>query len=112
MQRSLLLAWLVPTSLALSGCVAGMAASAVGMAAHSAHGTPRGNAELAPLARQECSAQAARHGTVHIIDVEQSSAARIVVWGTVTAGSIRQSFECRFGTAVTSFKLRPIAAAR
>jgi hypothetical protein len=97
-------------SLPLGGCVAGMAASAAGMAIRSAQGEPQSNRHLQPTARTACSAHAAQFGTVHIIDVEQRSVGKIVVWGTVTDAKERRSFECAFTDKVTGFKLRPIAA--
>ncbi len=100
------------SALWLGGCVAGMAANAVGMAAAAARGEPRSNQHLQPAARDACTAQAAAYGTVRIIDVEQRSAIRIIVWGTVDDGKQRRSFECGFGTRITSFKLRPIAERR
>ena len=99
-------------ALALQGCVASMAASAVGMAARSARGAPASNEHLKPQATAACSARAAQHGVVRIIDVEQRSEAKIVVWGTAGEGAARRSFECAYGTKITSFKLRTIAAAQ
>ena len=96
----------------LGGCVAGMAVSAAGLAAQSARGTPQSNANLQPAARQACEASAARYGAVHIIDVEQHGISKIIVWGTVDDGKQRQSFQCDFGTRITSFKLRPITSSR
>jgi hypothetical protein len=96
----------------LGGCVAGMAANAVAMAAASARGEPQSNRHLQPVAQQACTAHAASYGTVLIIDVQQRSTSRIIVWGTVDDGKQRRSFECGFGTSITSFKLRPISAAR
>ncbi|WP_114226502.1 MULTISPECIES: hypothetical protein [Sphingomonas] len=96
--------------LPLAGCVAGMVAGAAGMAAREAQGRPQSNAALAPQARAACTARAAPLGTVAIIDVVQDSVDRLTVWGTVTGASGRQSFECRFTTAITAFKLRPIPA--
>jgi hypothetical protein len=95
--------------LPLGGCVAGMAASAVGMAARAAQGTPQSNAQLRPGAVEACSAQAAAYGAVHIIDVEQRSVDRLIVWGTAGEGQQRRSFECHFTTRVVAFKLRQIA---
>ena len=100
------------SALALGGCVAGMAANAVAMAAAGARGEPASNQHLQPTARDACTAQAAAYGTVHIIDIEQRTASRIIVWGTVDDGKQRRSFECGFGTRITSLKLRPINAAR
>ena len=102
----------VAGAVALQGCVAGMAASAVGMAARSARGAPASNEHLKPQASAACSARAAQHGVVKIIDVEQRSEARIVVWGTAGEGTARRSFECAYGTKITGFKLRTIAAAK
>ena len=100
------------SAFALSGCVAGMAVSAAGMAAQSARGAPRSNANLQPQARQACESNAAQYGAVHIIDVEQHSVGKIIVWGTVDDGKQRRSFQCDFGTRVTGFKLRPIPPTR
>ncbi|HEU5286661.1 MAG TPA: hypothetical protein VFU20_09200 [Sphingomicrobium sp.] len=98
--------------LALGGCVAAMAASAAGMAAQGARGRPQSNDHLKPAARAECEAHAARYGSVRIIDVEQRSTSKIVVWGTVGEGEQRRSFECAYGTKVTGFKLRAITPGR
>jgi hypothetical protein len=98
--------------LALGGCVAGMVASAAGMAVKAARGQPKSNAHLQPTAKAACSDHAARYGAVHIIDVEQRSVDRIVVWGTVDDGKRRRSFECGFKTAMAYFKLRDISARR
>jgi len=100
------------SGLALSGCVAGMAVSAAGLAAQSARGAPQSNASLQPEARKACEAHAAQYGAAHIIDVEQHSISKIIVWGTVGDGKQRQSFECDFGTKITGFKLRPITPSR
>ena len=94
--------------LAVGGCVAGMAASAVGMAARSAQGQPASNEHLKPEAAAACSAQASPYGAVRIIDVEQRNTSKIVVWGTVGDGKERRSFECAYGTKITGFKLRAI----
>ena len=110
--RILLLPLLVASSLALGGCVAAMAASAASMAAQGARGRPSSNEHLKPAARSECEAHAARHGTVRIIDVEQRTASKIIVWGTVGEGDQRRSFECSYGTRMTGFKLRAIAPGR
>ena len=96
----------------LSGCVASMAVSALGMAAQSARGRPVSNEALQPQAREQCSAQAARYGAVHVIDVEQHRVDKIIVWGTVDDGKLKQSFQCDFGAKITGFTLRPIAPQR
>jgi hypothetical protein len=89
-----------------------MAASAVGMAAQGAQGQRASNETLGPQAREACSAQAARYGAVHVIDVEQRRVDKIIVWGTVDDGKRKQSFQCDFGTGITGFRLRPINPGR
>jgi hypothetical protein len=96
----------------LSGCVPMMAVSAASMAAQAAQGSPTSNESLQPRAREACSAQAAQYGAVHVIDVEQHSVAKIIVWGTIDDGKQKQSFQCDFGTKISGFKLRPIHAER
>ncbi len=105
LRTTLLLLTLTP---GVSGCVASMAASAIGMAAKSARGAPVSNEGLGPQARAACEAQAAQYGAVHIIDVEQNRVDKIIVWGTVEKGGVKQSFQCDFGRKITSFKLRKI----
>ena len=104
--------FLLASGLALGGCVAGMVASAAGMAAQGARGQPRSNANLQPEARAACESNAAQYGAVRIIDVEQHSISKIIVWGTVGDGKQRRSFQCDFGTKVTGFKLRQITPSR
>jgi hypothetical protein len=96
----------------LSACVAGMAASAISMAAKSGQRAPLSNQELQPQAREACTARAAQYGTAHVIDVVQDKVDRIIVWGTVESGTQRQSFQCNFGTQITAFALRPITPQR
>lgn len=108
MTRKLVLSLLVACVPMLGGCVAGLAVSAVDMAARSARGEPKSNEHLQPAAAQACTARASQYGKVHIIDVEQRTTSRIVVWGTVDDGNQRRSFRCAYGTKITSFKLRAI----
>lgn len=108
MSTRLLLVALVAAILPLGGCVAGLAASAAGMAVEGAEGHPQSNALLRPNAKAACTRQAAAYGKVHIIDVEQHTVDKIIVWGTVDDGRQRRSFECGFTTSVSSFKLREI----
>lgn len=108
MLRPLLSSLLLTGSLALGGCVAGMAVSAVDLAARSAKGQPVNNEHLQPTAANDCTTYAAQYGTVHIIDVEQHTPAKIIVWGTVDDGKAKQSFQCNYGSKITGFKLRPI----
>jgi hypothetical protein len=97
-------------ALPLGGCAAGIAASAAGMAIRSAKGDPQGNQHLQPGARSACSAHAAQFGAVRIIDVEQRSPGKIIVWGTVTDATQRRSFECAFTDRIVGFKLQVIKA--
>ena len=103
---------LLGSALTLSGCLPMMAASAISMAASSAKGRPVSNAHLAPAAEASCSTMAAQYGTVHVIDVQQASVGKIIVWGTAGEGARKQSFECHFGAAITAFKLRAITPAQ
>ena len=98
--------------LALGGCVAGMVAGAAGTAVQAARAHSDSNAHLQPIAKTACTVQADRYGVVHIIDVEQRSVNKIVVWGTIGEGEQQRSFECGFRTAITYFKVRPIRARR
>jgi hypothetical protein len=93
---------------AVGGCVPMMAASAVSMVGQAAEGRPVSNEALQPQARDACTAQAAKYGTVNVIDVEQHRANQIIVWGTVEDARQKRSFECDFGTRISAFKLRPI----
>jgi hypothetical protein len=102
---ALLLLGAVPT---LVGCVPMMAASAVSAVAQSAQGQPVSNEAYQGTARDQCTAKATPYGTVSIIDVEQHSVNKIIVWGTVGEGAAKRSFECDFTTQITGFKLRPI----
>jgi hypothetical protein len=63
---------------------------------------------LKPQASAACTARASQYGAVRIIDVEQRSASKIVVWGTAGDGQQRRSFECAYGTSITGFRLRAI----
>jgi hypothetical protein len=95
-------------SLALGGCVASIAASAVGAAIQSAKKPDDPNADPGPDALKACHAHAAQHGTVHIIDVERRSGSKAIVWGTVQNEAERRSFECRYAGKIVDFKLRAI----
>lgn len=96
---------------ALGGCVPMMAASAVTTVARSAQGQPVSNEGYQPTARDQCTAQAAQYGVVNVIDVEQHSIDKIIVWGTVGEGTAKRSFECDFTTHISGFKLRSITPA-
>ena len=102
---------IVVAASALGGCAAQAVLAAAQLANYIPAPERASNAHLRPAASQACSQRAASHGTVHIIDVEQRRADRIVVWGSVTdASQVRRSFECHFTTSVVGFKLREIGA--
>lgn len=98
--------------LGLNGCAAGIATSAAGILVRSARGTPQSNAHLTPEAVRACRTHAAQYGTVHVIDVEQRARSRIIVWGTVSDGQGRRSFQCTFGERIVAFQLRAITPRR
>lgn len=108
MKRSTLL--LMLGAPALSGCVPMMAVSAVSMVGQAAAGHPTSNAGFGAQARDACTSEAARYGTVDVIDVEQHRVDQIIVWGTVDDARQKRSFECDYGTKIKAFKLRPIRA--
>jgi len=108
MRRVIALALLGATCPALGGCLPMMAVSAASMAAQGAEGRPTSNAAYQPQARDACNQQAAKYGTVNIIDVEQHRVDKIIVWGTVDDGKQKRSFQCDYGTRITAFKLREI----
>ena len=110
MNRIMASALLAGSALALSSCVAGLAVGAAGMAARGVAGTPKNNEQAHSVAATDCSTRASQYGNVRIIDVEQRSPSKIVVWGTVDDGKQRRSFECHYATRITGFKLRPIAS--
>ncbi len=89
-----------------------MAASAVSTVAQSAQGRPVSNEGYQSTAREQCTAQAAQYGSVSIIDVEQHSVSKIIVWGTVEDATQKRSFECDFTTKISGFKLRVITPVR
>jgi hypothetical protein len=111
-MRNVALSALTLGSLLLSGCVYGLAASAVGAAARSAGPDPAyaGEALVLP-ASEACRAQATTHGAVHIIDIERRSHGSVRVYGTIENAEGRRAFECDFrGDRVTGFRLRQIGA--
>ena len=109
MTRILVAVLLAGSALALGGCVASLAVSGANMVAKGVAGKPKDNEQAQPAAATECSTRAAQYGRVHLIDVEQHSPSRIIVWGTVDDGKQRRSFECHYTTKVTGFTLRAIA---
>ncbi|MEG3143246.1 hypothetical protein U1839_01150 [Sphingomonas sp. RT2P30] len=111
-MRILIIGLLVGGAMALEGCVPMMAASAAGAAIRGARGTPASNEGAEPAARAACSARAEQYGVAHVIDVERRSSGKIVVWGTAGEGENRRSFQCAYGSKITSFTLRAITARR
>jgi len=109
-MKRLALPLLLISSFALTGCAASLAMSAIGAAARAAGaGKERVVTEdRRPAANAACTARAAQHGTVHIIDTEQLENGRVTVWGTVQDAHQRRSFECVFTTKVDAFRLRQI----
>ena len=101
---------LMMSGFTLSGCVASMAASAVGAAVNASQ--PREtNEDLRRPAVAACTTRAVEHGEVHIIDAEQSRGGRVTVWGTATSPEQRQGFTCRWsGGEVSDFDLRVLPA--
>jgi hypothetical protein len=107
-RKLLQLTALLGASLALSGCVASLAASALGAAARSGQKPYQYNEALQLTATAACRAYAAQHGEVQIIDWEQRGNGKVVVYGTATNGTNRRSFECTYTDKVTGFRLRAI----
>ncbi len=108
MTSKSLLPILLGSLFALSGCAASLAAGALGAVARGAKGQSQGNEHLKPLAVQACSARASQFGTVKIIDVEQRSLSKIIIWGTASDGTSRQSFECAYTSKIVAFQLRAV----
>ena len=112
MRRAILPLLLLAAALPLGGCAASLAASAVGAAGRAADKPDAVPTEdPGPAARTACTAEAAKHGEVAIIDTEYRSAARLIVWGTVQGATQRRSFECRWDGKIADFKLRDIRPA-
>lgn len=106
---------LAAAALALPGCAAGIATSAVGMAVKAATPARADPGDQRAAATAACTDRAATLGEVRIIDAAQrAGTGRVTVWGTVgpspsSGPGTRQSFECRFDRGVKGFKLRAIA---
>ena len=96
---------------ALGGCAVQAALMAADLAPYIQSPEGASNAHLRPAATKACTDRAAQHGSVHIVDVEQRRADRIIVWGSVTDGEQRRrTFECHFTTALERFKLGDVLA--
>ena len=108
MPRSILLLFALG-ALPLSGCAAGIAASAVGAAVRAADRPDRAPKEdPGPAARQACTVHASQYGTVKIIDVVYKSAAKVVVWGSVEGASGKRSFQCRWDGKIVGFEMKEV----
>jgi hypothetical protein len=100
-------------ALPLGGCAAGLAASAVTAAVRAADGPEKVPTENpGPAARAACTARAAPHGTVRIIDTVRKSAAKLVVWGAVDGDGGRRSFQCRWHGEIVGFEIKEIETRR
>ena len=104
-MRMLYLPAIAASSLALGGCAASIAASALGAAVQSGRSDTPVNVQAGVDA---CYAEGQKHGRARIIDVQRRSAGKITVWGSVENDGGKQSFECGYGTRITGFKLRPV----
>lgn len=107
-MKRLAICLIVAAMPAVGGCVPMMAVGAAGAVAQGATPRPVSNAAMGPDARTACTQEAARYGTVNVIDVEQHRINQIIVWGTVQDSKQKRSFECDFGTKIDAFKLREI----
>lgn len=100
----------------LGGCVASLAAGAVGAvsSAVAKSGAPKvdPNVDVGQSGRSACTERAAKSGEVHVIDVEARGPGKAIVWGTVGEGAQRRSFECRYAGKIVGFTLRAIGQAR
>ncbi|MBA3525343.1 MAG: hypothetical protein M3438_03835 [Pseudomonadota bacterium] len=109
MKQKIALSLILLATPALGGCALQAAMAAAQLAQYIPAGDGTSNAHLKPAAKQACAQRAAQHGSVHIIDVEQRRSDRLIVWGSTTdAQQRRRTFECHYGTALVSFKLREI----
>lgn len=107
-SRIAAVALLACASTTLGGCVASIAAKAAGAAVRSTQRDRPTDASETGSAQEACTARAAQHGAVRVIDIEDRGTGRVVVWGTAGEGAARQSFECRYSGKIVGFKLRPI----
>ena len=108
MRRPILLL-LALGALPLGGCAASIAASAVGAAVRAADRPDRAPREdPGPAARAACSARAAPHGTVKIIDAVYKGGSKVVVWGAVEGEGGKRSFQCRWDGKIVGFELKEV----
>jgi hypothetical protein len=105
-----LLPLLLGSSLALGGCAASLAASAVGAAVGAGNPQRPTDQDLREPAATACRARAAPLGRVRIIDADQRPDGRVKVWGIVEDDRQRRSFECNWDGRVRDFELRSVRA--
>ena len=110
MTRKIALSLILFATPALGGCALQAVMAASQLAQYIPEGDRPTNAHLKPAATQACTQRAAQYGSVYVSDVEQRSADRIIVWGSVTDPRRRRTFECHFTTSIVGFKLREIGA--
>jgi hypothetical protein len=109
MTRKIALSLILLATPALGGCVAQAALAAAQLAQYVPEPDRPSNAHLKPVAVQACTQQAARYGTVHVVDTGHLRADRMVIGGSVTdAQQRRRTWECIFTTKVESFRVREI----
>jgi hypothetical protein len=106
MKRKIALSLILLAAPALGGCALQAAMAASQLVQYLPETERPSNAHLRPAALEACTKRAAQHGAVYITDVEQRSADRIIVWGSMTdAQQQRRTFECHFTTRLAFFKL-------
>ena len=108
MTRKILLPTILLAAPALGGCALQAAMLAADLAPEIRGPLGPNNEHLKPTAVDVCTRQAARHGSVYIVDVEQRRSDRIIVWGSVTNAQQRRTFECHFTTRLSRFTLGEI----
>ena len=106
MTRKILFVAFAAVAPALGGCALQAAMLATELAPQIRGPMGPKNAQLRPVAIEQCTERAAQYGTVFVVDVEQRREDRIIVWGSVIdAQQRRRTFECHFTTRLTRFKL-------
>jgi hypothetical protein len=100
-------------ALPLGGCVASLAAGAVGAAVRAADKPDRAPKEdPGPVARSACTVHASQYGEVRIIDIVYKSPAKLVVWGSVEAEGRKRSFQCRWDGKIVGFEVKEVVGRR
>ncbi|MEO7828053.1 MAG: hypothetical protein ABIR60_13025 [Allosphingosinicella sp.] len=100
-------------AMSLGGCVAGLAAGAVGAAVRAADKPDAPPKEdPGPAARAACAARAAQYGEARIIDTVYRSAAKLIVFGGVEGQGHKQSFQCRWDGKIVGFELKEVEGRR